>query len=321
MHNLLSDIQEAFPDVRFNISSQELEYGPLDHPSRIDYPSYTYVFVGRSTGRLPSKRRAHEVLNSLAWEHRYDPVRGYLSHCHRHSQPYPYFRSVASELLGCRQQGSAEILTAGPDSGRFIPDVILERSLIGAVARTCNPGCRHDTVLILNNSRSRGQCQALEVLAQPSDVCSHERPWAVLNETPFRDLQKQPLITHKGWFTLIDGAEQRFEQASPETVREFFSRAIDHPEREYVTQADVPRHGITAGACYGRVPRNPRHGRPCFLPVNVAVDKAIDLDPLESDRNAIWAAAVQSYAEHRPYLFSDQELQAMKPYLAQFQTL
>jgi len=175
--------------------------------------------------------------------------------------------------------------------------------------------------LILNNCRSRGQCQVLEVLAQPSDFCSHERPWVVFDETPFRDLQQQPLIAHKGWLNLIDGAVQRFEHASPETVRAFFSQALDRTCRGYVTTNDVPRHGITAAASYGRIPRNPSSGRPCFLPVNVAIEKEINLDQLEFHRDAIWAAAVEAYAAHRPYLFSDLELKAMRPYLVQFPTI
>jgi len=321
MGNLISAIQDCFPDAHFNIASQELEYGPIDNPITIEHPSYAYIAVGSATGKIPAKRSALKVLHDMAWENRSDPVRSYLSHCRQSSQPCTFFRSLASELLGCRQSAAWELFTEGPDSGRFIPDVILERSLIGAVARVFHPGCRHDTVLILNNSRDKGQSQALEILAQPNDRHSQENRWVVFDETPFRDLQQEPLIIHKGWFTVFDGAEQRFRKVRPETVRAFFSRTVDRPTRMYATKGDVARHGVVAGACYGRVPRNPEHGRPCFLPINVAGHSHIDLARLESDRDAIWAAAVQAYDQHKPHNFSDQELTAMKPYLAQFPTV
>jgi predicted P-loop ATPase len=321
MGNLITAIQDCFPDARFNIASQELEYGPIDNPSTIEHPSYAYLAVGLTTGHIPNKKSALKVLHNLAWENRYDPVRSYLNRCRQSSQPCTYFRSLASDLLGCRKSAAWEILTEGPESGRFIPDVVLERSLIGAVARAFQPGCRHDTVLILNNSRDQGQCQVVEILAQPNDLSSHKQPWVVFDETPFRDLQQEPMVIHKGWFTVFDAAEQRFRKARPERVRAFFSQTVDRPSRMYATKGDVARHGVIAGACYGRVPRNPEYGRPCFLPINVAGHSDIDLARLESDRDAIWAAAVQAYDQRSPHNFSEREFNGMKPYLAQFPTI
>lgn len=315
-------IRELFPNLRFNLIKQEVEYGAEGESLPVKDLRLLYILLTRGTGQTHRKRRTKTLASMIAWDNRHNPVQDFLHGCAEKASPYPHFQSIATNLLGSMPTGRAEeILSTGPDQGRWIPDVIIERFFIAAVARTLNPGCRLDTMLILNAKGYQGQCSFFEQITAMPEPSTRRKPWLVFRDNKLDSIQKDPFSIHQSWITVVDTVEMRAQGCDLERFRDFLIQRHDTPDRRHITTSPVPRHCVLTGVSYGKTPANPEHGRPCFLPVNVATHSPINFDRLTEERSAIWSAAYRAHLQQSPYLFTEAELRAMKPYLAQFPSI
>jgi predicted P-loop ATPase len=121
-------------DIRFNTFTQQIEIKGkvLDGIDRF------YLKLAEM-GYKVSKELAIDCLVQVANENPYDPVRLYLEHCADQVEPTYIDRLATAYLRPC----DAEL----PEP--TIYDEMLKRTLIGAVARAFNPGCKHDTACVL----------------------------------------------------------------------------------------------------------------------------------------------------------------------------
>jgi predicted P-loop ATPase len=163
---------------------------------------------------------------------------------------------------------------------------VSRRWLISLVARALRPGCKVDTVLILEGAQGLGKSSALEALVGSEyfldtalDIGSKDSMQAIAG----------------AW--LVELAElASFRRADTERVKSFLTSKVDKFRPPYgATLLDSPRRCVVAGTCNpeeGVGYLKDRTGNRRFWPV--AIDRRPDLDGIRRDRELILAEAVRA---------------------------
>lgn len=326
----ISEIQSRlrllYPSLRLNLMSQELEYGPKDRPDSIYDISTAYVRISKGrTDKVFSKTLVYDVASVVGYENRYHPVKNYLESCAANVKPCSYFHSLASELLGL-PHGDV-IRNPQMPSGRLLADVAIERFLVGAVARVMEPGCTFDWMPILVGSQNSGKSNFFQYLTPPSHADPGIYPWTSTIQQDLGYIKNKPHVLHAGWIVVLDEVERFFKRSSTEELKNLISVATDRSARKYENDRAFRRSFVLGGATNSADFLVDPTGNRRFMPINVTGVVAapedpsiriIDLDRLRSDRDSIWAAAVQSYLAGEPRLFSSHELSFVREYVEQF---
>ena len=325
-----SRLNRLYPGLRRNLMNQELEYGPLDAPILIKDITTTYCRISLGAGQMFKKQAVIDVANIIGEEHAIHPVKSYLTHCLGTSKPCPYFKTMASELLGLNEDPLLNpAFTRGPEAGRLFADVILERFLIGAVARVLEPGRVHDWMPILIGSQNCGKSTFFQYLTPPSPNDPGRYPWATTIQQGIRTIKEKPHMLHAGWFVVLDETERYFQRAYVEELKNLISIPVDRSARKYENERDFPRAFVLCGATNSDDFFVDPTGNRRFLPIKITgkipsrdnpKTLIIDLDRVKADRNSIWAAAYSAYMDNPVHTFSSDELEQMKAYLENFRT-
>ena len=83
--------------------SQSLEYGPVEKPIPVDDVSTSYVRISAGAGQVFPKTLTYDTALIVGREHAYHPVKAYLEKCAAETDPCPYFDTLATELLGVKE--------------------------------------------------------------------------------------------------------------------------------------------------------------------------------------------------------------------------
>jgi len=313
-----------YPGLRLNAMSLGLEYGPREHPLKLDDLSTAYVRISAGTGTLFQKATVSDIATVIGFENAYHPVRRYLEHCSSSVTPCPYFDTLATELLGLPND---ELQNPTFPDGRRVADVIMERFLVGAVARIVNPGCRHDWMPILIGGQNSGKTTFFQYLTPPDPSDPGHYPWAATIQQGIGYLKERPHALHAGWMVVLDEVERYFQRRYTEELKNLVSVSVDRSARKYENERSFPRSFVLSGtANNGDFLVDPTGNRR-FMPVVVRGKVPsprnpdlliIDLDRLKADRDSIWAAAYRRYLDNPVHLFSSDELAFMGPYLEGF---
>lgn len=319
-----------YPGLRRNLMNQDLEYGPLDRPITVDDITTAYCRISRGAGKTFPKQTVIDTANVIAWENRIHPVKAYLNHCLTNASPCPYFKTLASELLGLPGDPILNpAFTRGPEAGRLFADVIIERFLIGAVARVLEPGCRHDWMPILVGSQNCGKSTFLQYLTPPSPNDPGSYPWASTIQQGIRTLKEKPHLLHAGWLVVLDETERYFQRNYVEELKNLLSVPVDRSARKYENERNFPRAFVLCGATNSDDFFVDPTGNRRFMPVIVKgkipsmenpKSLIIDLDRIKRDRDSIWAAAYAAYLDQPIHNFSSDELAQLKEYQDNFCT-
>ncbi|MHB8369367.1 MAG: virulence-associated E family protein [Leptospirales bacterium] len=158
--------------------------------------------------------------------------------------------------------------------------------LVSAVARAYKPGCKVDTVLILQGDQGQGKSTALRTLV----------PEPSLFWDPDTDFKNKDFLAlmQKAW--IIEFAELvSLSKKEMKEVKGFFSAQEDKFRQPYDRIGQVyKRHCVFSGTTNEADFLRDETGDRRFLPVTVG---QIDISQLESDRNQLWAEAVKLYRE------------------------
>lgn len=313
-----------YPGLRLNVMSLQLEYGSATEPRVVHDPSTAYVRISRGAGKVFQKNMVYDVAQIVGYENRYHPVRRYIEGCAAAAQPCPYFKSIASELLGLHED---PYLSPRFEDGRLFADVIMERFLIGAVARVMRPGCTHDWMPILIGDQNSGKSTFFHYLTPPAFDDPGSYPWVSTIQQGIKTLKEKPHSLHAGWIVLLDEAERYFHRNYTEELKNLLSVSVDHSARKYENEKHFPRGFVLAGATNSNDFLVDSTGNRRFMPITVAGKvasprnpkvKIIDLDRLKVDRDSIWAAAYQAYMDKPVHTFGSDELAVMADYLENF---
>lgn len=179
--------------------------------------------------------------------------------------------------------------------------------LVGAVARAMEPGCKVDTMIVLEGKQGLKKSTALQVL---SDGLA---PGLFTDEMSDPN-SKDAGLQMQGAFIVEISELDAFRRAETSSVKSWLSRRVDRFRRPYgKIVEDFPRACVfagtvnpTAGAGYLKDPTGARR----FWPIEA---KSIDIQKLQAAAPQLWAEAFHLYKSGQQWwLTKDEEDQAIQ---------
>jgi hypothetical protein len=320
IETIMVRLRNLYPSLRRNVVTDQDEFGPKEKPQQLPDSSTTYVRLSRGTGDVFPKTLVNDLIQVVAYENRYNPVKGYLEGCLSGHTPCPYFDRLATQLLGIEVEDSDSLAI----NGRAVADEILRRFLIGAVARAMQPGCDMPWIPIFVGAQNLGKSAFLRYLVPPQ----HCGPsWSATVQQGIGLLKEKPHMLHAGWIVVLDEVERYFQRRYVEELKNLISTPVDYSAKKYQNEVHYPRSFVMAGATNTRDFLVDPTGNRRFLPVIIHGRvpspedprvKIIDLDRLQQDRDSIWAAAYTAYLAGEPWTFSSHELAQVNGYIDGF---
>jgi predicted P-loop ATPase len=166
-------------------------------------------------------------------------------------------------------------------------------TLIAAVRRAKHPGCKFDTMLILEGPQGQGKSKALRILAVADDNFSDA-------QIKWDDPRQQQESAGGVWIHEI-GELAGLKKAEVENVKQFLSRQSDRGRPAYGRYSiNRLRRGVLIGTVNplkGTGYLTDPTGNRRFWPVSVA---SVDPEGLARDRDQLWAEAAMLEAKGEP---------------------
>lgn len=275
---LLELLRAKGKNIRFNTFTQQIEIkGKV-----VDGIDRFYLQLAES-GYKVSKELAIDCLVQVANENQYDPVRLYLEHV-ADAVPPGYIDRLASAYLRPVDQAIDE---------PTIYDEMLKRTLIGAVARAFDPGCKHDTACVLMGDQGAYKSSFWQCLGGPffSDA---------LGDIATKD---DVMVLHRSWIMEWAELDHITNRKHAGQVKSFLSQAVDLMRVPYGKAVEAfPRRGIIVGTTNktaGFLVDETGNRRFWVIPTTKTQVDQINTASLLLERDAIWSAAVHAYRNNQ----------------------
>lgn len=234
-----------------------------------------------------SKDTVADAAVRVAKENAINPPREFLSRIRWDRKPR--LNNWLSYYLGAEGQPSDYLALVGA------------KWLIGAVSRVFDPGCKFDSVLILEGAQGLGKSLALRALATFGG-----QDFFLDHMGDIRS--KDTLMSMQGKLIVEIAELASFKKSENEEIKAFISRQVDEYRPPYGrTMLRRPRYFVLAGSI------NPEDddgyltdstGNRRYWPVKCG---KIDLEALERDAPQLWAEAIVRYrAKERTWLSSEE---------------
>jgi putative DNA primase/helicase len=176
----------------------------------------------------------------------------------------------ASAYLGCEDTEYSRI------AGR--------KWLLSAVARGMNPGCKVDTMIILEGAQGKGKSTAIAALVPV-------KSW--FSDTPIPIGDKDGYVALKGKWIYEMSELASLRRADLDKAKAFFSSSTDSYRPPYGREmVAVPRSVVFAGSVNLGEYLQDSTGARRFWPLKCGT---IDTTSLRDDRDQLWAEAVAVY--------------------------
>lgn len=291
---LILNNDEKLKGIVFNQLSDGMEIKgevPWEHPSRFwrdadDAQLISYVDLTYGTF---SARNYDIAVTKVADDRSYHPIREFLSSLPEWDK-VPRVDTILVDFLGAADNAYVRAVT--------------RKTLCGAIARVMNPGCKFDTMLVLNGPQGKGKSTLI------SKLCGE---WfndsLLLNDTK----DKTAAEKLQGYWILEIGELAGLKKTEIETLRGFLSRQNDIYRASFGRRATPhPRQCVfigTTNAENGYLRDTAGNRR--FWPVKTPGDAArASWEMTEEEIRQIWAEALVRYKEGEP-LHLDNELAGM----------
>ncbi len=220
-------------------------------------------------------KHVRDAVKSLALEHCFDPVADMLDEAEASWDGVKRLDRMAADYFNCEDTP--------------LNRACVRKTMIAAVARVRQPGCKFDTILVLESPEGWNKSTAWQVLAGEENFSDEN----IIGKES-REVQEQ-LAT----IWIHENAELAgMKKAEVETVKAFASRTVDRARPAYgYFQKKQPRHSIEVGTTNSDEYLQSQTGNRRFWPMRVL--EAIDLEKLKEDRLQLWgeAAHYQSKGE------------------------
>jgi putative DNA primase/helicase len=207
-----------------------------------------------------------EAVSVVAHDHAFHPVRNYLKGLEW--DRVPRLDSWLTDVMG----------VAPTDYSAKVG----KRWLVSAVGRVMNPGCKADSVMILEGAQGAGKSTAMSILGGE---------WFM--DTPFALGDKDGFQAIRGKWIVELGELDSFNKAESTKAKQFFSASTDTYRESYGRRTmDVPRQCVFVGTTNQDEYLKDATGNRRYWPV--ACTK-VDLDQLREIRDQLWAEAMFCY--------------------------
>ena len=260
--------------IRYNRFSQQIE---IDG-AVIEGVERFYLSLAEQ-GYKVSKELAVDCLIQVAHEHPYDPVALYLEHVAATVKP-AYIDGLATAYL--RPEDAALNQTT-------IYDHMIRCTLIGAVRRAFEPGCKHDTACVLMGDQGARKSSFWESLGGAffSDA---------LGDISSKD---DLMVLHRSWIMEWAELDHIMGRKHAGQVKAFLSQSTDLFRVPYGKATEAfPRRGIIVGSTNrstGFLIDDTGNRRFWVIPTTCTEANPIDTPTLMAERDGIWSAAVHAY--------------------------
>ena len=265
--------------IRYNTFSQEIEIN-----GQVFEGAERFYLMLAEQGYKVGKELALDCLVQVAHENIYDPVVLYLEHV------------AATVERGCIDVLSTTYLRP-EDRGREGPtlyDAMLRCTLIGAVRRAFEPGCKHDTACVLMGDQG----------ARKSSF------WSALGGAFFSDSlgdissKDDVMVLHRSWIMEWAELDHVMGRRHAGQIKSFLSQSTDLYRKPYAKAPGAfPRRGVIVGSTNrssGFLQDETGNRRFWVIPTTKTEADPIDTPSLLADRDAIWSAAVHAYRNGEP---------------------
>jgi predicted P-loop ATPase len=271
--------------LRFNVLQKRIELaGVVIPPANVEL---LHVDLSEC-GYQVRKEIAVDALRRVALDNQYNPVQEYLETIESDQSVQAIeLNRVASDYLG----------TSDP-----LYDSMLAATLVGAVARTFEPGCKVDTCLVLKGGQGIGKSTVIKVLASPA--------W--LNDTSQPKEKETLQAIHSCWIMELAELDSLTGKRESGAVKALLSSSVDKYQPPYGRAIEeCPRRSIMIGTCNRDDFLRDETGSRRFWVIDLHHDFAsrsvIDVNRLRQDRDRIWKAAVLAYRSGRKPVLSWEE--------------
>ena len=284
---LIQLLKAAKKQYRYNIFTQQIE----QEEEVLEGIERFYLKLAQMRLKI-SKEVAMDCVVEVAKQNPYDPVKAYLEHCSLTEEP-TYIDRLASTYL--RPQDATQ-------TEPTLYDKMLKCTLIAAVARVFEPGCKHDYACVLLGEQG----------ARKSSF------WKALGGHFFsdalRDCQSKDdlMVLHRSWIMEWAELDHITNKRQAGLIKAFLSQSTDMFRVPYGKTAEVfPRRGIIVGSTNSDEFLVDETGNRRFwvIPVGVTHAEPINVDMLMKEVDAIWASAVHAYQNDEPYALSIEDEQ------------
>lgn len=259
-HRLLRD------RLRFNLFTKSVE---IDNNEMEDHHVAEFRRIMHGDRFKAKKPDVKDEMLAEARRHQYDPLVDYLQ--------------------GLKWDGSPRLdrwmvdYLGAPNTAYSL--LIGRKSLLGAVARALSPGCKNDTMPVLEGEQGSGKSTALRMLFGDRFFVDHLPDFH--SKDSFQQLQG-------AW--CVEVAElSALGKADIKDVKQFLSRLVDKYRPPYGTMPiHVPRRSVFWGTVNpedGGYLRDPTGARR-FWPVET---NSIDMAGILRDRDQLWGEAVSAF--------------------------
>lgn len=232
----------------------------------------TALWVAREYGVHAIGATVAEAVNTVANRRKVMPLRDHLQSLRWDGTPR--LDEWLVTCLGADAQGErAEYVRA-----------VGAKWAISAVARVYKPGCKVDTMLVLEGEQGIGKSLAMRELTWGDRWFSDEMP-KLENKDSQLSLQGKWIIE----FSEL-GAMTKSEV---EIVKAFISRTVDRYREPYGRRTnDIPRRCVFVGTTNGQQYLRDETGNRRFWPVRCA---SVNVETVRAVRDQLWAEAVHRY--------------------------
>lgn len=284
--DLIADNDSAFAALQYNELSMSIEIS-ADLPWRKLEPgqetfgagdrSALALYIERTYGIRPGRGYLDDLISDKAMPRRVNPVRDYLGTLRWDGKP-----RVETCLPG---------VAVSPFSR-----MVARKSMVAAVARMMDPGCKWDHMLVLYGLEGLGKSRWVDVMAKG------------YSSSLGRIGDKDTLITMQRTWIMTSDEGHSLRKADFDQQKEFLTRTADIFRMPYDREALVhKRHCVIWGTTNDEVFLRKQEGNRRFLIVHC--ETAVDDAKLEEAYvDQIWAEALHLYqAGERLYLSPEED--------------
>jgi putative DNA primase/helicase len=170
--------------------------------------------------------------------------------------------------------------------------------LISAVARIMRPGCKVDTMLVLEGKTGINKSTAIRALATGSGTDDSPQSWYTEISAEI-DPRETPQLLRRKWIAELGELASLRRTRDQETIKSFLSRQDDNYRPPYGKRArDFPRQSVFVGTTNDDHYLRDVTGARRYWPVKC---QKIFLQGIEIERNQLWAEAVKAFDDGEPW--------------------